>query len=406
MKFFDVMVQISILVLHSKENDVNKVNIRSFQWHSESHVAWNKSSGTGYKYLESGKPRRWVLKEILQWLICKSIHTIFSHYPNRISTPLLYIQLMSMMNLCGPRVLIDLSWVGLAGVKGRRWLIEIASRYCSRLNNLISPCTQILCRTLQVSIESVNDSYQNEVNVATNKSTISRTVKNSLPSMSSVFLSERRRKVTEAKRLLDLNILEDAEHMHLHLMKSIENMNKLSSSLNILAHYSVRVKDQELVRSGLECGQLFICCHNTSNQNIRCADRKTKRYQGHIEGDCRSIRCLSLSAFLKEYEDLKVKVSRMRDLQQPSILHDRGFSISARRDVTHINFDSSIFRRVVERRQTKKELPNYSRFYISSKNCAEGMDDWKGMIMREDSLSRAFLHSNRLLSNLQRKWLF
>ena len=105
----------------------------------------------------------------------------------------------------------------------------------------------------------------------------------------------------------------------------------------------------------------------------------------------------------KEYEDLKVKVSRMRDLQQPSILHDRGFSISARRDVTHINFDSSIFRRVVERRQTKKELPNYSRFYISSKNCAEGLDDCEGIIMREDSLSRAFLHSNRLLSNLQRK---
>ena len=241
------------------------------------------------------------------------------------------------------------------------------------------------------------------MNLATNKSTISRTVKKSLPSMSSVFLSERRRKVTEAKRLLDLNILEDAECMHLHLMKSIEDMNKLSSLLNILAHYSVRVKDQELVRSGLECGQLFICCHNISNEKIRCADRKIKRFEGHIEGDCRSIRCLSLSAFLKEYEDLKVKASRVRDLQQPSILRDSGFSIPARRDVTHINFDSSIFRRVVERRQNKKELSNCSRFYISSKNCAEGMDDCKEIIMREDSLSRAFLHSSRLLSNLERK---
>ena len=249
------------------------------------------------------------------------------------------------------------------------------------------------------TLASVTYSNQNEVKVATNKAARSHIVKKSLPSLSTVFLSDRRKKVAEAKRLFDLSVLEDAEYMHLHLMKSIEDMNKLSSLLNILAHYSIRAKDEELVRSGLECGQLFICRRNISNDSVHYGNEKTKsagtkvrKSQGHIEADCKSIRRLSLSAFFKEYEDLKYKASRVRDVQKSSSLNDRDFSIPARRDVTHINFDSSVYRKVVDRRQNKKEFFTKRRSYILNKNCTGAMDDDLEVTLEDDLLSKAYLN--------------
>ena len=79
-----------------------------------------------------------------------------------------------------------------------------------------------------------------------------------IPSISTVLISERRRKIEEETLLFSRKVQEDAEQMHQHLMRSIADINVLSISLGITAHYFIREEDIDLVRCEKECGQPFI----------------------------------------------------------------------------------------------------------------------------------------------------
>ena len=55
--------------------------------------------------------------------------------------------------------------------------------------------------------------------------------------------------------------------------------------------------------------------------------------------------------------------------------------------MTHINFDSSVYRKVVDRRQNKKEFFTKRRSYILNKNYTGAMDDDLEVTLEDDLLN-------------------